>query len=97
MEENLDTRDAVGVYRERLRKAQREITKLYHDANNPLAILVGNAQLALEIAASMKLGEEILEPLEDIDRALQKLTQHMDRLAEIGKQLEADLGGRASA
>ncbi len=84
----LDTRDVVEVYREKLRTARKAVTKLYHDANNPLAILVGNAQLAREVASSLELGDEIMEPLEDIDRAVQRLTEHMDRLADIGKLLE---------
>lgn len=50
-------------------EARATLSTVYHDVNNPLAVIAGNAQLLLELAQAMDLGDEFTEPIQDIERA----------------------------
>ncbi len=60
---------------------RRMIVAVVHDLNNPLSIIAGNAQLLTEIVASTDAGEEIREPVRDIERAVEEITMQLERLS----------------
>lgn len=68
---------------DRLRRLSDEVGRLYHDVNNPLAVISGNAQLLLDIAAADGLGPDIMEPLADIETAVGRLSEVMQRVREL--------------
>ena len=67
----------------RLRRLSDEVGRLYHDANNPLAVISGNAQLLLEIGAAEGLSRDVMEPVADIEVAAQRLVAVLRRLARL--------------
>ncbi len=67
----------------RLRRLSDEVGRLYHDANNPLAVISGNAQLLLEIGAAEGLSSDVMEPVADIEVAAQRLVAVLRRLARL--------------
>lgn len=50
-----------------------ELARVAHDLNNPLAVIAGNAQLALEMAGALGTDETIVESLQAIDGAAAQL------------------------
>jgi len=56
------------------------IARVHHDLNNPLSIIAGNAQLLMELAKVMDLGDDILLPLQDIDEAGTKMAESLHKL-----------------
>ena len=68
---------------ERLRRLSDEVGRLYHDVNNPLAVISGNAQLLLEIGTSEGLSSDVMEPVADIEVAAQRLVAVLQRLARL--------------
>lgn len=71
---------------------RRRLSQIKHDANNPLAIISGNAQLLVELAQAMDLGPDFLEPLQDIDEACQRVSEALHELTLVQKTLP---GGEA--
>lgn len=78
-----------------IRKVQRILGRLYHDTNNPLAIVSGNAQFLLELARSMDLEDDLVQPMRDIEEASERVAEGLrdisrlrDRIGEYLQQLE---------
>lgn len=78
-----------------IRRLRRELGRVFHDANNPLAIVSGNAQFLLEFGKSMDLGRDVVQPIEDIDEASERVAAGLrdiavlrDRIEEYLRQLE---------
>ena len=63
----------------------RTILAVVHDLNNPLSIIAGNAQLLGEIAQARNLGDDIQEPLQDIERAVEQMSAQLERLSELSR------------
>ncbi|MFW5973187.1 MAG: histidine kinase dimerization/phospho-acceptor domain-containing protein [Bacteroidota bacterium] len=68
---------------------QIRLSSIKHDANNPLAIISGNAQLLLELAGALDLGAEFTEPLEDIEEACQRVSDALNELTLVQKSLQS--------
>lgn len=68
------------------------LSKIKHDANNPLAIVSGNAQLLRELAAMAGLGEEFVGPINDIIDASERVSEALNELTILQRVL---LAGRA--
>lgn len=94
MEEEFDaSTDPIEV----IRRLRRSLGRVFHDANNPLAIVSGNAQFLLELGKSKGLGRDLVQPIEDIDEAservaagLRDIAKLRDRIAEYLAQLERE-------
>lgn len=78
-----------------IQRLRRELGQVFHDANNPLAIVSGNAQFLLELGRTMDLGTELVQPIQDIDEASERVAAGLreiavlrDRIAEYLRQLE---------
>ncbi|MBT8399237.1 MAG: hypothetical protein KJO98_02075 [Rhodothermia bacterium] len=62
---------------------RRMIVSVVHDLNNPLSIIAGNTQLLSEIVASSDAGDDIREPLRDIERAVEEMVSQLERLSTL--------------
>lgn len=62
------------------------LSEVYHDVNNPLAVISGNAQLLLEIVRAMDLDDDLVEPIRDIEAASERIRhslRELDQLKEV--------------
>lgn len=66
---------------------QEALSKVYHDINNPLAIISGNAQLLLEMVHMMDLDDHLVEPIEDIEEASRRLNESLGDLERLQDEL----------
>lgn len=78
--EHSEVQKLVGDLRARL-------SQIKHDANNPLAIVSGNAQLLIELAGAMDLGPDFLEPLQDIEDACHRVEEALNELTLLRRSL----------
>ena len=51
-----------------------------HTLSNPITVISGNTQLLLEMARMMDLDDEFIEPLEDIEEAVDELEGMIDEV-----------------
>jgi len=72
--QNAGDRDAA------LREALSEV---YHDLNNALAVVAGNAQLLAELARADDLGAAFTDPLDDIQTAYDDMSEALERLDDL--------------
>lgn len=80
---SLDAADLAA----RLRRLSDEVGRLYHDVNNPLAVISGNAQLLLEIGNAEGLSSDVMEPVADIEVAAQRLVEVLQRLVRLREEV----------
>jgi signal transduction histidine kinase len=81
-----------GVGREaQLRHIARTLSEVYHDLNNPLAIIAGNAQFYGELAGAMGVSEELSAPVADIEAASEKMSPIIERLQSLKREVLASL------
>lgn len=80
---------------ELIRKLRRNLGRIFHDTNNPLAIVSGNAQFLLEVGRSMELDNDLIQPMEDIEEASERVAEGLkeismlrDRIGDYLKQRE---------
>ncbi len=64
-----------------IRRVRRVLGRVYHDSNNPLAIVSGNAQFLLELGKSMDLGDDVVQPIRDIDEASERVASGLREIA----------------
>ena len=95
---NADSReefDASTDPVELIEKLRRSLGRIFHDTNNPLAIVSGNAQFLLEVAKSMDLDDDLIQPMRDIEEASERVANGLkdisilrDRIGDYLRQLE---------
>jgi signal transduction histidine kinase len=59
---------------------ERALSDARHTLSNPITVISGNTQLLLEMARMMDLDDEFVEPLEDIDEAVDELEAMIDEV-----------------
>jgi signal transduction histidine kinase len=64
-----------------------------HDVNNPMTVITGNAQYALELARGLDLDPSLVRSLEDIEEAGQRLESSMAALSVLRQRLVGIEGG----
>lgn len=64
------------------------ISSVYHDLNNPLSIISGNAQFLLELSREEELDNQFVSSVQDIQEATQQMTESLQRLTHLKEQLE---------
>lgn len=74
-----------------LGQTRKGLSSFYHDINNPLSILSGNAQLLLEIGRQMGLGDDLMAPLRDVEESSRRLHTELQRIVRL-KELIANSG-----
>lgn len=68
-----------------LTSLEKELGRMAHALNNPLAVVSGNAQYALELSRALEVESEVTDALKDIDEAgerLRGLLQQLDAIRE---------------
>lgn len=75
-----------------LPELRQRLSRIKHDANNPLAIISGNAQLLLELARAMDLGADFIEPLQDIEEACDRVSEALHELTLLKRSLPGTEG-----
>lgn len=69
-----------------------ELGRVAHALNNPLAVIAGNAQLALEMAAALGTNESIVESLQAIRGAASQLEELFAQVAGLRAMVERERG-----
>ena len=73
-----------------LRALRGQLARLFHDLNNPLAIMSGNLQLVSELAKAANLDDDMVMSLEDAQTAADQLAERLSALGTIRQ----DINGR---
>jgi len=71
----------------KLEQVRLQLSKTHHDINNPLAVISGNVELLEELSKALGVDADLGGPLEDIEKAVQLLAEHVDRLIVVRKIL----------
>lgn len=74
-----------------------ELGRVAHALNNPLAVIAGNAQLALEMAGALGTDESIIESLQAIDGAASQLQALFSEVAGLRAAVDRERQARAAA
>lgn len=64
------------------------ISSVYHDLNNPLSIISGNAQFLHELSQEHDLDEQFASSAQDIQEATQRMSESLQRLTRLKDHLE---------
>lgn len=67
------------------------VSTVYHDLNNPLSIISGNAQFLLEISEEEDLDEQFVSSARDIKEAAQRMADSLHKLTRLKQELEGEL------
>lgn len=73
---------------ESLEDVHETVSTVYHDLNNPLSIISGNAQFLLELSREQDLDDEFLSSLQDIREAADRISDSLNRLTRLKEELE---------
>lgn len=79
-----------------LSELRLRLSQVYHDANNPLAIISGNAQFLLELARAMDLDDDLIQPMTDIEEASERVAESLRGLTRVRDGLKTYLDGVGS-
>ncbi len=71
-----------------LEDAHETVSSIYHDLNNPLSIISGNAQFLLEISREEEMDEQFVSSVRDINEAAQRMTDSLRRLTRLRDELQ---------
>ena len=63
------------------------VSSVYHDLNNPLSIISGNAQFLLELSREQGLDEQFESSARDIQEASQRMSESLQRLTRLRDSL----------
>lgn len=67
------------------------VSTVYHDLNNPLSIISGNAQFLIEISREEEeLDEQFVSSARDIKEAAQRMAESLHKLTRLKEQLEEE-------
>ena len=64
------------------------LSTVYHDLNNPLSIISGNAQFLLELSREEELDEQFSSSAQDIQEASRRMAESLQRLTRLKDALE---------
>lgn len=72
-------------------EVREAVSSVYHDLNNPLSIISGNAQFLRELSREADLDDQFVSSVQDIQEAAQRMSESLDRLTRLKEELgEAD-------
>lgn len=73
-------------------KVLREtLSRVFHDANNPLSIVSGNAQYVLELGKAMDLDEDVVQPVRDIEEASERVAEGLRDISRVRDEIDSYL------
>jgi signal transduction histidine kinase len=67
------------------------VSSVYHDLNNPLSIISGNAQFLLELSREEDLDEQFVSSARDIKEAAQRMADSLHQLTRLKEEIENEL------
>lgn len=70
-----------------LRTIHTTVATVKHEINNPLSIISGNAQLLVELARALDLGDDIAQPARDIEEASQRIAASLEKLGDLKQSI----------
>ena len=76
---------------ESLDDVHETVSTVYHDLNNPLSIISGNAQFLLEISQEEELDEQFVSSARDIKEAAQRMADSLHQLTRLKEELEQEV------
>lgn len=68
----------------------QRLSEVYHDLNNSLAVISGNAQLLSEMARTEGLGTSFTDPLEDVEAARMEISKALERLDRLRREAASE-------
>lgn len=71
------------------------ISTVYHELNNPLSIISGNAQFLIELSREKDLDEQFVSSAEDIQEATQQMSESLNELTRLREHLEDQMASSA--
>lgn len=75
-----------------LDEVHETVSTVYHDLNNPLSIISGNAQFLIEISREEdELDDQFASSARDIKEAAQRMADSLHQLTRLKEQLEEEL------
>ena len=78
-----------------LGEIREELSRVAHALNNPLAVIAGNAQLALELARATPTDETVVESLDAIHKAAGELEALFAEVAGLRARIDRAIDGGA--
>lgn len=66
------------------------VSSVYHDLNNPLSIIAGNAQFLVELSQEEDLDEQFVSSARDIQEASQRMSDSLQRLTRLKEHLDEE-------
>ena len=66
------------------------VSSVYHDLNNPLSIISGNAQFLVELSQEEELDEQFVSSAQDIQEACQRMSESLQRLTRLKDSLGSE-------
>lgn len=63
------------------------LSTIYHDLNNPLSIIAGNAQFLRELMRDANIGDPYVSSVEDIQEAAERISSSLDLLVELKEEI----------
>jgi signal transduction histidine kinase len=82
---------------ELIRKLRSSLGRIFHDTNNPLAIVSGNAQFLLEVGRSMELESDLIQPMQDIEEASERVAEGLKEISMLRDRIGDYLKQRAES
>lgn len=79
-------------YQEVLKAVSAELARIAHALNNPLAVIDGNAQLALELSRALGVDASVISAIEDIQGGSQSLAELFADLTTLRKRVDGLTG-----
>lgn len=73
-----------------MEEVREAVSSVYHDLNNPLSIISGNAQFLLEISKEEELDDQFLSSVRDIREAAQRMADSLHELTRLKEELKED-------
>lgn len=73
---------------ESLDDVRETVSSVYHDLNNPLSIISGNAQFLLELTREEDVDEQFVSSVRDIKQAAERMSDSLNRLTRLKEDLE---------
>jgi nitrogen-specific signal transduction histidine kinase len=69
---------------------QDVVSEVYHELNNPLSIIAGNAQFLAELSKEEGLDEQFVSSARDIEEASRQMSESLRLLKRLKEQLPGD-------
>jgi nitrogen-specific signal transduction histidine kinase len=67
------------------------LSTLYHDLNNPLSIIAGNAQFLRELIREADLGEPYASSVDDIQEAAERISDALNELVVMKERMNDEM------